>query len=45
LTGFMPGAAAIQLAYATACMSVVIYTIALFAVPWLPEPASDELPE
>ena len=45
LTGFMPGAAAMQLAYATACVSAVIYAIALVAVRWLPEPATDALPD
>jgi hypothetical protein len=45
LTGFMPGAAAVQLAYATACVSFAVYAIALVAVRWLPEPAADALPE
>lgn len=45
LMGFMPGAAAVQLAYATACVSFAVYAIALVAVRWLPEPATDALPE
>jgi MFS family permease len=45
LTGFMPGAAAAQLAYATACAALAIYAIAFVAVRWLPEPAAEALPE
>ena len=45
LTGFMPGAAAVQLAYAAACVSFAVYAIALVAVRWLPEPATDALPD
>ena len=45
LTGFMPGAATVQLAYATACVSLVVYVIALLAIRWLPEPATAALPE
>jgi len=45
LTGFMPGSAAMQLAYATACASLVIYLVAFVAVRWLPEPSTAALPE
>jgi Na+/melibiose symporter-like transporter len=46
LTGFMPGAAAaVQLAYATALASAVIYVVALCATRWLPEPAGAQLPD
>ena len=46
LAALMPGASpAHRLAYAAATVAVAVYTVSLIASAWLPEPASDRLPD
>ncbi len=46
LAALMPGAGpAHRLAYAAATVAVAVYTVSLIASAWLPEPASDRLPD
>jgi MFS family permease len=46
VAALMPGAsAAHRLAYAAAAVAVAVYAVALIASAWLPEPASDRLPD
>ena len=46
LANVMPGASAsAQLAYAAACVAFLVYSIALIAGFWLPEPKREQLPE
>src|SRR5262249_47024858 len=46
LASVMPGSSVpVRVAYAAALVAVVVYVVSLIVSPWLPEPASDRLPD